>query len=1363
MVDLQDSYYDTYDPSSAKIGDGNLTRIVEHPNGTNGLRVTEKFYDWHNRLIASKSAVLLDSNNQFADPMSETNTANIIHRPIIKYTFDNLDEVIQTDQYDGDGIGITSVNGVPTISSTGALRARVTVSFDDQGRPFRTDQFEINQDGTSVGSLTTTNSLSSQTWYDSRGDVMASSQPGGLVSKLVYDGAGRVVTQYLTDGGVITNPSTWNMYSNMGTVSSDIVLQQMETQYDGDGNSVLVTTRQRYHNDATNGAGLGDLKDPSNNPKARVSYQSMYYDVANRPTGSVDWGTLSGTNNTTGTSVISLSSLPTRSGTALVTTFGYQADSVQTVTIGGTPTGGTFTLTFNGQTTGSIAYNATANGTGSVQSALAALSGIGATNVAVLGANGIFSVRFIGALGGMVEPSITASSSLTGGSSPFVSAVSTIGGGDAGRLQQVTNARGTIAKTDYDMLSHTVRSIGAFSTGIPVAATDQTTEYTYDGSGHTLTQKAWVNNSGANNVFQTTAYIYGVTTAGGNGVNSKDILLSVEYPNTSTGNPGTASAFIESYEYDALGEQTKKTQRTGSVHQYTYDPLGRRTSDNVITLGGGVNGTIRRLDYAFDTGGRLFTATSYSNTAGTVIVNQVMRQYNGVGQMTKELQSHSGVVNPTATANVRYTYNEMTDGANNSRPTGIVYPTGSNSVTYDYSGNSGLDNVISRLSALKRTLGTGTNAVTTTVENYDYLGASTVVRVGHPQTGIDLTYEKQTGDTLAGSDAGDIYSGLDRFGRVVDQNYLNTGTAGGSLDRFQYGYDANSNALYRKNLVSSTNSELYHANGTNGYDSLNRLTDFKRGALNSTNDTISSPTKTRTWSLDAQGNWGADASGSAYTTNKENQYTSVATGGCGSATFGYDNDGNLTSRPAPAGSNASANDAFAYDAWDREAQFTRTFISSGGSEVEVAANIDALGRRVQVVTTGTGGLGGVPLPTDDLYYSSSWQVLEDDNSKTANGGSNTGYNQMQFVWSPTYVNDMVLRDRSTAGNGSFDERIYVQHDANHDVTAINDTNGVVKERFVYDPYGTLTVLTSAWAITNDTYNWQYLFQGGRYDSTTGLYTFQRREYDSLLGRWMQPDPWGYVDGGNQYQFLGSATVVNVDPSGLFRSDVHRKITEEAAHSWEDASGRTFKSGKIGGLSDANVDTDLWHFFNEEYHAQSEDWRNWVLKVRHLLDTVETSENAGDVLHAMGVALHGFQDFFSHTDWIEGNSERMKETYHKFKDDALGEKALPGHSDAILSITSFYDESIDLSGTIIYTGGLNPFGTGSLHNRYDVDAPGDGRDLHRRGLDKQGTQIGFVGAFADAYNSAEAQSVALIDWAESHMKCKVHNEIFKDGV
>lgn len=104
------------------------------------------------------------------------------------------------------------------------------------------------------------------------------------------------------------------------------------------------------------------------------------------------------------------------------------SNEVQTVTITGNPTGGTFTLTFGGQTTTGIPYNAPA---AVVQSALGGLSTVGAGNVAVSGsASGPYVVTFGGTLAGAAQPLITASGTgLTGGSSPAVSVVETTQGG----------------------------------------------------------------------------------------------------------------------------------------------------------------------------------------------------------------------------------------------------------------------------------------------------------------------------------------------------------------------------------------------------------------------------------------------------------------------------------------------------------------------------------------------------------------------------------------------------------------------------------------------------------------------------------------------------------------------------------------------------------------------------------------------------------------------------------------------------------------------------------------------------------------------------------------------------------------------
>jgi trimeric autotransporter adhesin len=94
----------------------------------------------------------------------------------------------------------------------------------------------------------------------------------------------------------------------------------------------------------------------------------------------------------------------------------------QRVTLTGVPTGGTFTLTFAGQTTSALAFNASAS---TVQTQLRALSTIGAGNVNVTSDNG-YLVEFVGTMAAANQALITGNgASLTGGSAQAVT-VSTV-------------------------------------------------------------------------------------------------------------------------------------------------------------------------------------------------------------------------------------------------------------------------------------------------------------------------------------------------------------------------------------------------------------------------------------------------------------------------------------------------------------------------------------------------------------------------------------------------------------------------------------------------------------------------------------------------------------------------------------------------------------------------------------------------------------------------------------------------------------------------------------------------------------------------------------------------------------------------
>ena len=61
--------------------------------------------------------------------------------------------------------------------------------------------------------------------------------------------------------------------------------------------------------------------------------------------------------------------------------------------------------------------------------------------------------------------------------------------------------------------------------------------------------------------------------------------------------------------------------------------------------------------------------------------------------------------------------------------------------------------------------------------------------------------------------------------------------------------------------------------------------------------------------------------------------------------------------------------------------------------------------------------------------------------------------KVQYIWSPVYVDALVLRDRDSNGDGTLDERLYVAQDANYNVTVLFDNSGNVVERYVYDPFG----------------------------------------------------------------------------------------------------------------------------------------------------------------------------------------------------------------------------------------------------------------------------------------------------------------------
>jgi hypothetical protein len=184
-------------------------------------------------------------------------------------------------------------------------------------------------------------------------------------------------------------------------------------------------------------------------------------------------------------------------------------------------------------------------------------------------------------------------------------------------------------------------------------------------------------------------------------------------------------------------------------------------------------------------------------------------------------------------------------------------------------------------------------------------------------------------------------------------------------------------------------------------------------------------------------------------------------------------------------------------------------------------------------------------------------------------GSNTA---KRYVWSPVYVDAMILRDRDTDGNGTLDERLWVQQDANWNVTALVNGSGIVVERYAYDTYGAVTVYDASYTVRGggSNYGWNILWQGMRFDPISASYKSRgRTDISPTLGRPFQLDPLRFGAGDvNLYRWEANAPSGNLDPSGLDNWFSRR---------WEGAkrtvkSGINVISGVIGGAAGGAIVT-----------------------------------------------------------------------------------------------------------------------------------------------------------------------------------------------
>jgi RHS repeat-associated protein len=566
-------------------------------------------------------------------------------------------------------------------------------------------------------------------------------------------------------------------------------------------------------------------------------------------------------------------------------------------------------------------------------------------------------------------------------------------------------------------------------------------------------------------------------------------------------------SFFEEYEYDPNNKLTKFKHKDGTEENFTYNNLNQLTEHKDA-----MNNTTH---FTYDNNNNLSSVTDANNHATQYEYDALKRNTlitfadNSTKQYWYDAAGNVQKYKDNAGNLMTYTYDAL------NRLTQKHYPDNSNDqYTYDALGNmltaiNTTATVAFTYDHAKRVLSETLNGKITaysynTTErwrNITYPGGRAIQEFYDTRNRLSaITEGSETLVTMQYNANNQLQQRSYSNGTGTQFTYNDAGWLTHIIDfpdlsDVSMDYDPNGNMLYRKDNLYPDRSETY------AYDNLQRLTQFKRGVM--AGNTIPAPVKSITYGMDALGNRTIvteDGTNTNYTAGSMNQYTAIT--GALNATPAYDGNGNMLN---------DHQHNYTYDYNNRMTGVDNT--------ITATYKYDALGRRTQKQTAEG---------TLDYFYDGD-RMIEEYTGNTA---------QANYLYG-NWVDDILQMNRD--GNDYF-------YHKNHlgSVMALSGATGIVAESYQYQPYGKPEFYNALQnPMANSALHNDILFTGRQWETESELYYYRARHLSNQMGRFMQYDPLGYVDGMNYHAYVGSNPVRFIDPYGLKGQECHEGTQDKS--------------------------------------------------------------------------------------------------------------------------------------------------------------------------------------------------------------------------